>query len=90
MRLLFCREKVVKKTDQQPSSWEEFMRRDLTVGLARSAFGAHQRPGRCFRCEKLVDESTNFRTTSALAKYKLSGLCQQCQDIEFAEEQEEY
>jgi hypothetical protein len=50
---------------------------------------ANPRPGRCYRCEKLVDESKNFRSMLALAEYKLSGLCQQCQDIVFAEEQED-
>lgn len=56
------------------------MRQDLTAGLARMYFGPNARPGRCARCEKLVDESKDFRTKAALAKYKLTGLCQQCQD----------
>lgn len=66
------------------------MRRDLTAGLAHKYFGPNGRPGRCFNCEKLVDESKNFRSTAALAKYRLLGLCQQCQDTISAEEQEEY
>lgn len=66
------------------------MRRDLIAGLARMCFGASPRPGRCLRCEKLVDESKNFRSTAALAEYKLSGLCQQCQDSVAAEEYDEY
>jgi hypothetical protein len=58
------------------------MHRDLTIAAAR----AHPRPGRCFRCEKIIDESKEFRDKISFMKYKQFGLCQPCQDVIFTED----
>lgn len=62
------------------------MRRDLMIAAARTCFKSQPRPGRCFRCEKIIDESKEFRNKIAFMKYKQFGLCQPCQDIVFAED----
>jgi len=62
------------------------MRRDLTIAAARTGFRNQPRPGRCFRCEKIIDEEKEFRNKLAFMKYKQFGLCQSCQDVVFADD----
>lgn len=62
------------------------MHRNIAVAAARMRFSANPRPGRCFRCERIMtDECKEFRDWESFMEYKKTGLCQQCQDIVFAE-----
>lgn len=63
------------------------MRRDMAVAAARMRFHANPRPGRCFCCERIIgEESKEFRSRDSFMEYKKTGLCQQCQDILFADD----
>lgn len=36
--------------------------------------------GKCGLCDKDIDEETEFRDEESKKEFKISGLCQQCQD----------
>jgi uncharacterized protein with PIN domain len=62
------------------------MHRDIAIAAARMRFRADPRPGRCFRCERIIAGTVNeFRDRKDFMEYKKTGLCQQCQDIVFTE-----
>jgi len=53
--------------------------------LAKTLYGASGRPGRCHRCDRLVNEEEEFRNIKGKKEWKISHLCQQCQDWIFRE-----
>lgn len=51
---------------------------------ARRVFGREQKDGECVTCGKSVDKS-QFRDELSLREYKISFMCQKCQDGVFGE-----
>lgn len=58
----------------------------LDIETDFAAYRALRKQGVCPTCEKVPGE---FRDALSLGEYRISGLCQACQDIYFAPETEE-
>jgi hypothetical protein len=62
----------------------------LVSMLATAVFDSTPRPGRCYRCQRIVNERQEFRDHKSYTEWKISHLCQQCQDLAFRNPEEEH
>jgi hypothetical protein len=59
------------------------MEEKILRDIAKFIFRSEPRPGRCFRCERVINEDVEFRDTRSQKEWHISHLCQQCQDRMF-------
>jgi hypothetical protein len=62
------------------------MNKKIVRAIAQAIFKSDPRPGRCYRCQRIIDERSEFLNAQSRTEWRLSHLCQQCQDWAFQEE----
>ena len=58
------------------------MNKDIVKAMG---FDKEVEQGNCPFCKKAIHPNTEFNDTLSLKEYRISGLCQKCQDGVFAE-----
>lgn len=65
----------------------EDSREKMLDNMAKTLFGSEGfKEGSCSRCSKSVNGPTDFNDEISWSEYKISHLCQDCQDFIFAPE----